>query len=327
MLLVIHNGYEYNNDKWKLVRVGCLHCDGRTREQKRRDRRVSVAKKMRKWMRYVMLCFVFCFLAGSGSKATEMGVGDEVEYLPDHFYQEDESENIETDSNAELRILFVGNSLVGKNSMGEIFERMAAAGGHQIQVETLWKSGCSWNQYASSGNQMGRKLRRLLKKGSWDYVVLQERSVRPVAGTSESRKAVRKLKKLIENSGAKMMFLETWAPNETHKVYKKLKRNGMKGITQKVFQQKVRSFYSSLSGKYGANVIWAGDAMEKAEGKFRLNVLMADGKHPSAEGSYLMACVCYETFFGEKAPEWDGSLKSAKAQKLRRIAMQTVRNS
>ena len=68
-----------------------------------------MAKKMRKWMRYVMLCFVFCFLAGSGSKATEMGVGDEVEYMPDHFYQEDESENIETDSNAELRILFVGN--------------------------------------------------------------------------------------------------------------------------------------------------------------------------------------------------------------------------
>lgn len=278
-------------------------------------------------MLYVVLCFVFCFLAGSGSKAAEMGVGDEVEYLPNDFIQDDERENIETDSSAELRILFVGNSLVGKNSMGEIFERMAAAGGHRIQVETLWKNGCSWTKYASSGNQMGRRLRRLLKKGNWDYVVFQERSLRPVSGVSQSRKAVKKLKKLIEKNGAKMMFLETWAPSENHKVYKRLQRKGMKGITQKTFQQKVRSFYSSLGRRYGAGVIWAGNAMEKAQETSGLNVLMADGKHPSAEGSYLMACVCYETFFGEKAPEWDGSLKSTKAQKLRKIARQTVRSS
>ena len=178
-----------------------------------------------KWKILLPLFLLLLLIPGSVSDASQKrrtGTGQVVE-IPDKWTAF--TGNINTHKEPELKILIAGNSLSGLNDMGETLQKLAQAGGHRIQVEVLWKNGCPLYRYASASHTMGKRLRRLLKSQEWDYVILQENTPNVISEDSSVPKAAQRLSKLIRKYGAEPMFLETWAPEEGHKVYKKAGKN------------------------------------------------------------------------------------------------------
>ena len=196
-----------------------------------------------KWKILLPLFLLLLLIPGSVSDASQKrrtGTGQVVE-IPDKWTAF--TGNINTHKEPELKILIAGNSLSGLNDMGETLQKLAQAGGHRIQVEVLWKNGCPLYRYASASHTMGKRLRRLLKSQEWDYVILQENTPNVISEDSSVPKAAQRLSKLIRKYGAEPMFLETWAPEEGHKVYKKA---DYQGISRGQLQRRVKRLFKRL---------------------------------------------------------------------------------
>lgn len=276
-----------------------------------------------KWKIFLPLFLLLLLIPGSVSDASQKrrtGTGQVVE-IPDKWTAF--TGNINTHKEPELKILIAGNSLSGLNDMGETLQKLAQAGGHRIQVEVLWKNGCPLYRYASASHTMGKRLRRLLKSQEWDYVILQENTPNVISEDSSVPKAAQRLSKLIRKYGAEPMFLETWAPEEGHKVYKKA---DYQGISRGQLQRRVKRLFKRLGKTNQASVIWAGEVFWELKDNQKMDLIAADYKHPTAEGSYAMACACYMTLFQEKIPSWNGSVKEEHAKVIRRTAFQMLKN-
>ena len=80
-------------------------------------------------------------------------------------------------------ILFIGNSYTYYNDMpAEIFKKIAVAAGYDVEVTAITKGSHKLSEFADPTDNYGAKVERALTSGKkYDYVVLQEQSVRPAS--------------------------------------------------------------------------------------------------------------------------------------------------
>ena len=190
---------------------------------------------------------------------------------------------------AELRVLFIGNSLTFTNDLPAIVGALAEAG---KQKRFVYKSVTYPN--LSLEDQWNRgDAQKAIAKDKWDVVVLQQGP----SGLEESRRLlieyVRLFDKAIRAAGAKPALYMVWPSEQRFKD----------------FDRVIESYKSAAEEVKGllfpVGVAW----LEARKRDANLPLYSVDRFHPSFIGSYLAALVIYEKLFNRSPIGLPANLK------------------
>ena len=176
-------------------------------------------------------------------------------------------------------ILFVGDSYTEDNDLPTLVQQLFAATG--AGTVTLGRDlvGGSTLEDHYNGAAPG-----LISSASWDYVVLQEQSLRAIEDRPAMWLYARLLNGDIKKSGARTVFFMTWPRSYWQDT-----------------QSSIINAYQGIARELGADVAAAGIAWEII-GVTRpdISLYQSDGSDPSAQGSFLTACVFYGLLTGQQ---------------------------
>lgn len=251
-----------------------------------------------------------------------------------------------------VRILTIGNSF-SSNATNHL-DDLALAGGHTLIHTPLVIGGASFQVHADKAKlheakpddtaglyTSGRGLKENLGLEKWDYVTIQQASIKshnlatyqPYAGI---------LRDFITKHApqAKLLIHQTWAYRKDDPRFTKPSDKLGEPKTQKEMYRGLTAAYDKIAAELGGKVIPVGDALFMADTdktwgyqtdtsfdpktakqpalpnqKHSLHVgwrwanskdgkkstLGMDGHHANLAGEYLGACVWYEILFGESA--------------------------
>ena len=215
-----------------------------------------------------------------------------------------------------LRVLFVGNSYCYVNDLPGMLRDLAKSQpkGVQIEVESVTPGGVGLKQHFESTGALEK-----IRAGGFTHVVLQGQSLEPISRPLEFQGFARKLAAEIKAADAEVVFYQTWARREGAKEYEK----SWSGGTPEKMQAGLSESYARAAKGQG-RVARVGDAWSAALAeKDPPGLFDEDGSHPSLAGTYLAACVFYETLSGKSCLELEqrpDSISPQLAQRLRKCA-------
>ncbi len=190
---------------------------------------------------------------------------------------------------AELRVLFIGNSLTYANDLPAMIEALAEA---TKQKRFIYRSVAFPNLSLQDQWERG-EAQKAIAQGKWDVVVLQQGP----SALAESRQSLLAYTRLFANkiraSDAKPALYMVWPAEARSSDFErvvesyKLAADEVKGILLPVGQ--------------AWREAWKRDA--------KLQLYAEDRFHPSVTGSYLAALVIYEKLFGQSPIGLPASLR------------------
>lgn len=180
-----------------------------------------------------------------------------------------------------LRVLFVGNSLTYANDLPSMIEALAeSSGGKRLKHKSVALPDYGLEEHWNQGDA-----RRLIAKGEWDVVVLQQGPSASEEGRAMLLKYARLFCEEIKRAGARPALYMVWPSR------------GRFGD----FDRSNES-YAMAAKENGAMLLPVGEAWRAAwHGDASLALYSTDNFHPSPAGSYLAALVIYEQLFGQPA--------------------------
>ena len=230
-----------------------------------------------------------------------------------------------------IRVLFIGNSYTFYNNLPKLIESIAESqkNGPHIETSVSLKGGMSLKWHWENGKAV-----EAVRRGGWDFVVLQEHSLlgKAVPAGSEPRvdgpdayfEFAQKFDSEIKKVGAKTILYATWARD---------------GFPEQ--QRRLDDAFTRLAHKIDASIVPAGLAwtVSRLEAP-SIKLHMPDGSHPTMAGSYLNALIFYQCLTGRTAsnppsiimgPKWDDpavvtlvNLPWSDANALNQIAQRVV---
>ncbi len=250
-----------------------------------------------------------------------------------------------------VKLLTIGNSFSANatHHLGDL----AKAGGHKLVHQPLVIGGASFQVHAEKAQKheaepkdkaglytSGRGLKENLELDRWDYVTIQQASIKshdfatyqPYAGWLRDYVAK-------HAPQAKLLVHETWEYRKDDPRFTKPSGKPGEPTTQDEMYTGLHAAYDKIAAELGARIIPSGDAFHLADTDARwgyqtdmsfdpkaakqpalpnqthsLHVgwlwkkqkdgktaLGMDGHHANMAGEYLGACVWYEVLFGESA--------------------------
>ncbi len=178
-----------------------------------------------------------------------------------------------------MRLLFVGNSHTYLNYMPQMVKRLIEASAPRTPVEVDQSVSDSVSLEWHWDNA---RTRELIVGGGWDFVVLQDSSRGPLNNRVSFERHARLLDAEIRGGGARTVLYMTWA----HRLHPQT-------------QADIADAYTSVAEETDALLAPAGLAWQRAlHLDPALELHHADGRHASAAGSYLSACVLYAVLTG-----------------------------
>jgi hypothetical protein len=177
---------------------------------------------------------------------------------------------------APVKVLYIGNSYTYYFRMPAVVSAMAksSAGARPTHAKLVVAPGATLQSHWESGEAQAA-----IRERKWDYVVLQEQSLRPLHDVDRMLQYARLLGEEIRRNGAQPVLFATWARR-----------------SDPALQDKLDAAYQRVAADLNAQVAPVGQVWRAAliaDGTLR--VFDEDGSHPSAAGSYLAACVIHLT--------------------------------
>jgi hypothetical protein len=186
-------------------------------------------------------------------------------------------------SSATLAVLFIGNSLTYTNDLPGTLEGIAAGAGDRIRTEMVAGPKLTLMDHLVPGGPAEAAIRR----GGWDYVVLQQAPT----GDSSIRQllvdAVRRLDVIVRAAGARTALYMVWPPGD---------RVGEFCETGAAATAAAAAVNGVL---LPVGVAWQ-HSLRQHPG---LLLYDPDGVHPAPPGTYLAAITIYERLTGHDARE------------------------
>ena len=179
-----------------------------------------------------------------------------------------------------LRVLFIGNSYTYVNDLPWLTAQLASSAGEDraLETEMVASGGATLESHWEGGRALAA-----IRKGRWDFVVLQEQGTRPVEQPEVMHRYARLFDVEVKRAGAQTVFYLTWA------------RLGLEQV-----QVARAEAYMSIARELGAKVAPVGFVWQQVRRENPgLRLYSQDGVHPSPAGTYLAACVFYVTFYGK----------------------------
>jgi hypothetical protein len=226
------------------------------------------------------------------------------------------------------QVLFIGNSYTGVNNLPQLFSDLSLSLGDSVFVDSYNPGGYTFEMHVVDANTIAK-----INSRPWDFVVLQEQSQRPSFPPAQVAMDVypyaRQLDSLIllNNSCTETVFYMTWG-----------RKYGDQGncafwppvCTFLGMQEELRNSYVQMANDNAALVAPVGRAWQSSWTQdSSINLWSSDNSHPSIEGSYLTACVFYETILRRSSvnASFISSVTNPNALFLQQIAHQIVVDS
>ncbi|MBF0502064.1 MAG: DUF4886 domain-containing protein [Candidatus Riflebacteria bacterium] len=221
------------------------------------------------------------------------------------------------------RVLFIGNSLTFTNDLPGMIARLAQTRNRYMEYEMFAPGGYTFSQHASNP-----ELKKMIDKGTWDLVVLQEQSQMPALEDQKVAAEVfpnaQKLSQLIRqsNSKASVVFFMTMAkkngdPDNSSYIPELGTYDGM--------QKRLITSYTRMAQQNRGILAPVGLAWKKVRSEKPALNLYQDETHPDITGTYLAACVFYAVLFKDSPVglSHPGQIDDNTAEYLQKTADQT----
>lgn len=226
------------------------------------------------------------------------------------------------------QVLFIGNSYTGANNLPQLFSDLSLSLGDSVFVDTYNPGGYTFEMHVVDANTIAK-----INSRPWDFVVLQEQSQRPSFPPAQVAMDVypyaRQLDSLIllNNPCTETVFYMTWG-----------RKYGDQGncafwppvCTFLGMQEELRNSYVQMANDNAALVAPVGRAWQSSWIQdSSINLWSSDNSHPSIEGSYLTACVFYETILRKSCvnASFISTVTNPNALFLQQVAHQIVVDS
>ena len=196
-----------------------------------------------------------------------------------------------------INVLFLGNSYTQVNNLPSTIANLSQDASHSIIVESNTPGGYTLDQHSQNETSLQK-----IRKGGWDYVVLQEQSQMPSIDYyrfSNMYPAAERLRDSISkyNPCAEIILYMTWGRRDGGQQCENYGDGLYCSADFRDFdhmQDTMTSSYYKLTQRLKCNCAPAGEAWRTAIHQTGMNLFSSDGSHPSTYGTYLTACV----FFG-----------------------------
>jgi hypothetical protein len=177
-----------------------------------------------------------------------------------------------------LNVLFIGNSFTSRNDLPGLIARLAEARGKTMHHRLVFAGGAPLRAHWNAG-----KAGEAIRKGKYDYVVLQEQSTLPVKNAARMHENIRLFDAVIREAGSKMALYMTWARRQAPET-----------------QKAITHAYTQIGKELSATVVPVGNAWQRFLTKRDQPALHdKDDSHPTLAGTYLAACVFFAVLFKE----------------------------
>lgn len=176
-------------------------------------------------------------------------------------------------------VLFIGNSYTANHDLPGLVAGLTKAAGlpTMLKVETDLRGGATLEDHWGTPSVHDR-----IRERRWDFVVLQEQSLRPLKKPDRMEKYAKLLDAEIRKRGAKTVFFLTWAREE-----------------RPHSQEELNRAYYGIAARLKALVVPVGPAWARVrKERSKLKLYTYDGSHPTPAGTYLAACVFYAMLTG-----------------------------
>lgn len=227
----------------------------------------------------------------------------------------------ETDS---TRVLFIGNSYTYYHDMPQTVQAIAATQHVKLAFTAFTPGGSRLVQHLNNPEVI-----EAIKKGDWDFVVLQEQSSAPAYSTMQVAQTVYpaafSLDSLIHayNQKAKVIFYMTWGHKDG---CQRPMENYPLIDTYKGMQERLKISYLEMAYQNNAWCAPVGMAWQQVREERPDYILYwPDRSHPSPLGSYLAANVIFTTLFQKPYQTTvTNDLPPEQAEYIQQVAQRTV---
>jgi hypothetical protein len=225
----------------------------------------------------------------------------------------------------EVRVLFLGNSLVHTAEMPRILERLAWSAGVNLTSVEHAPGGWRLSQQATAPAVDAH-----LSAGGWSAVVLQEQSSLPATSERQVSEQVLPPARVLATRAraaspqTRVLVYETFAHQRGDSAL--ATQVGADVATYLGMQERINATYERMATEIGATIAPVGHAWARIRQAQPDRVLYADPVHPNSVGAYLIACVFYATITGQSPAgnPYHGALDAETAEYLQEIAARTV---
>lgn len=195
-----------------------------------------------------------------------------------------------------VRILWIGNSFTFYNDVPQMVEDMGKLNGVDISTARVLKGGEKF-----SGHLQNPELHKLLEKGGWDYVIMQEFSSGPAYSTKYVAENILPYAAEIDSIAKKYspqvetVYYMTWG----HKNGNIRQTDYPLDDTYDLMQDRIFTTYTDMAYENGGVVAPVGVAWRNVRHEHpEIELYIEDNFHPSLAGSYLAANTLFATMTG-----------------------------
>lgn len=226
-----------------------------------------------------------------------------------------------------IRILLIGNSYTYYHDLPQVVQEIAATQKMKIAYTAFHPGGARLNRHLKNEEVIAA-----IRRGIWDYVILQEQSAAPAMPTEVVAKevypAARSLDSLVHahNPQAQVVFYMTWGHKDGCQVplpdYPLIS-------TYDGMQERLKTSYLEMTYQNNAWCAPVGMAWQRVRKERPDYVLYwPDRSHPSPLGTYLAANVIFSTIYQRPYQTTvTKGIPAEQAEYIQQVAQQTVFNN
>lgn len=226
----------------------------------------------------------------------------------------------------EINVLFLGNSYTQVNNLPSAIVNLTQSASHSMMVESNTPGGCTFEMHAQNETSLQK-----IRKGGWDYVVLQEQSQMPSIDYYRYHSMYPSAEKLRDsikkyNPCAEIILYMTWGRRDGGQQCENYGDGLYCSADFRDFdhmQDTMTSAYYELTKNLSCICSPAGEAWRTAIHQTDFNLFSNDGSHPSQYGTYLTACVMFANIWNESPIGLNTAFEISEEEAL---TLQTIAN-
>ena len=194
------------------------------------------------------------------------------------------------------KIMFLGNSFTFFNEMPTLFKNLSVTDGKEVKIGQVTRGGAALRRYLVEGEKWEEIFRETFLSDDWDYLVMQDQSMRPAVCEKEFSDAAHELCEIAAARGTVPVFYQTWPYRDNTA---KLETTGCSYVE---LYLKLRDAYRRAAAAEHAQIVPVGDVFYRLSLSHpEIDLLNSDNFHPSLYGSYAAALMFYYFFWGTDA--------------------------
>lgn len=184
-------------------------------------------------------------------------------------------------------VMFLGNSYTFVNDLPAVFNALCKAGGAKVRVDSFTMGSCGLVDFYEVPKFNGGK--KLLAKGKFDVIVMQDQSLVPTIRPDWTLKYTRAWGRLAAKVNTRPVYFMTWARCTPGTLEPDM-----------YMQDKTTTIYCQAALRDNVTLVPCGEVWREWHRLYPAETLYeSDGSHPNELGAYLNACTFYKVLCGK----------------------------